>query len=76
MNTTFLAGLPEYQKALTGHDELSELRAENARLELAWSAAVARIEQMAASDRELYDYLEKVKRATLWQHVVLWWRSP
>jgi hypothetical protein len=59
----------------TEHDELSVLRAENARLERAWKAAVARTEQHTLFNQELWQDLEKVRRATLWQHVVLWWRS-
>jgi hypothetical protein len=62
-------------KPLTEHDELSELRAKNELLERAWRAAVARIEQQTRSNQELWQDLEKVRRATLWQHVVLWWRS-
>jgi uncharacterized NAD(P)/FAD-binding protein YdhS len=63
-------------KPRTEHDELSELVAENARLERAWKAAVACVEQQTRLNQELWQDLEKVRRATLWQHVVLWWRSP
>jgi hypothetical protein len=62
-------------EAMTEHDDLSTLRAENARLERALKAALDHVEEQTRFNTELWEALIKVRLATLWQHLALWWRS-